>query len=156
MDLVHLPALHQWLVDVLGVRATPFEPGPDGVLMQAKGEHDGLDRAAVGEQGQHHRHQHHVVVQTIERRAGRGGETMAAAAALEPPLLAALDRDVACGPVARTGGGGAQYPLRVEWVCHHSNSARHPPLGTTSAAVHRPARPDSTVPSGFTYHHERR
>src|SRR5437762_1330726 len=62
MDLVHLPALHQWLVDVLGVRATPFEPGPDGVLMQAKGEHDGLDRAAVGEQGQHHRHQHHVVV----------------------------------------------------------------------------------------------
>ena len=52
-----LPAQDVMLVEALAVPAGPVPPGGDGPLVEPEGGDDGLQRAAVAEQGQHDGHQ---------------------------------------------------------------------------------------------------
>ena len=104
-------------------------PGGQRALVQAKGGHDGLQRAAVRQQRHHESHLVQGRAQAIEERAYRGDKGLAAHGAPIASVLLAVDTDV---PFAHLSSGRAD---RI--VAELSRRVEHepPPLDRSLATT---------------------
>jgi hypothetical protein len=105
---LHLPEvarlLDQVLVHGLALLSRPSEPTGHRAFVEAEGRDDGLNRTAVGQQGDDECDRLDRRAQPVEGRALALGERLAALLALEAPFLLRMDHDVA---LARLSPGGA-------------------------------------------------
>ena len=99
--------------------ARAVHPRAHGALVEPARRHDGLRRAAVCEQDQHHGHQPGILVQPVVRRPRRGAQRVTAGRAAVAPRLLTMDAAVACAdpPLVGTGLRGAKYGGRVHACC---------------------------------------
>src|SRR5262249_54202135 len=103
---VHLVGVEEVLLDPLAVAAGLVLPVGDRALVEPEGGDDGLQGAAVDQQGDSGDEQGTVLVQAVEGGAGGGREGLAAAAADQTPLLVGVDFDVALAAPPFAGAGG--------------------------------------------------
>src|SRR5262245_38392197 len=82
-------------MEALGVFPGPLLPGGDGTFIEGIGGDDGLQRAAVGQQGENHADQVERLMESEERGVAGGREGLAAASAAEASFLVGVDFDVA-------------------------------------------------------------
>lgn len=66
---LHLALLDKLFMHLLAMLACPGQPVGDGSFIKAKGRHDGWDRAAMAEQGQHQGYHVRCRLQSVEDRA---------------------------------------------------------------------------------------
>src|SRR3982751_3056513 len=103
---LHLLLEDPVLVDPAGVPAGAVAPVGDGPLVEAEGGDDGLDGAAMAEEWHDDGEQIGGCLEPVERGIAGGGEGAAAGRAAIPPLLAAMDEDVAEAELAPCGTAG--------------------------------------------------
>ncbi len=87
--------LHQVCVHLLAVAPRPGEPPGHRAFIQAKRGDNSLRRAALAQQGEHHRHQVGRAAQPVEGRARRGRKGAPARVTHIPVFRLAMHPDVA-------------------------------------------------------------
>lgn len=118
LDLANWPRLlDQMLMHELRVPAAFLKPVPDRPLIQAEGEDNGLDGAAVREQFDHQRDQVSALPQAVEDRPSSGAETLVALVANVAAVFLRMYADVAFSDLSsgRTVEVGTKCGFWGQW-----------------------------------------
>ena len=111
MAQLDLPLKDPMLVEELAVSAGAVAPVGDGAFVEPEGGDDGLDRAAVAEQGDDDGDQVERLLQAVERGVASGGEGPAAGRAEVAAFLPTMDADVAGTQLPSCGAIGVVAEL---------------------------------------------
>ncbi|HYN25454.1 MAG TPA: hypothetical protein VES69_10470 [Pyrinomonadaceae bacterium] len=95
--------LDQMLLHRLSMAASARPPVRYRPLVEAEGDHDGLEGTAMGQQGEHEGHGLRRGPQAIERGVLGGCEGLAALCTNEPLVLARVDANVTLAHLASGG-----------------------------------------------------
>ena len=128
MDLPEVARLHDLLMmNRFRMRSGGFEPGADGLGLQAKGMFERDQGTAPTDEGDDHDDACLVGTAAMKDRAGAGAEGFVADMAVIALFLPTMDADVALPSLSSCGTGqvGAPYRLRIHGA---SCLVRHPGL----------------------------